>query len=170
MGLNYVHGMEIQTATNISRGRARIGRPRNFGAKFTDTDIAPDEVLVPEVSHDFDSERDRRPEMYRPVIEGHARIEEAKRQLKEDKLKNEAASQAASNTGADGDEPGSSTSCGATNKEGDELRPHGDSDDSDDSDDDDKHADKSDMPGTKVDSKQRITVRKTRRDICAIWT
>lgn len=108
-----------------------LERPRKVGAKFTGEDIAADEMILPELEHDFDGKRDRwngyDPMMYRSVIEEHGKVEEAKRLLKEEKLK------------LDIDEK---------------------SDDSDE--EDEKYADHIDMPGTKVDSKQRITVRNLR--------
>lgn len=172
LDLNYVRGVKLQTATKYRSGACEncgaithkkkdcLERPRKVGAKFSNTNIAPDEVLIPEVSHDFDSKRDRwagfEPEMYKPVIEEHARVEEAKRQLKEEKLKNETANQVINNEELPKMDPSTSSE---HDNQGDDQKHHGDSDDSED---EDKYADKSDMPGTKVDSKQRITVRNLR--------
>lgn len=105
-------------------------RPRKIGAKFTSAKIAADEFIQPELNPDYDGKRDRwagyDPSSHQEVIEEYQKIEEAKRQLRAEKLKE--------NPNASDDEE----------------------------DDEDKYADDFDMPGTKVDSKQRITVRNLR--------
>lgn len=115
-------------------------RPRKFGAKYTGEDFAADEELLPELKLDYDGKRDvwngYDPENYQTIVEEYAKVEEAKRQLKEEKLKQDMLS---------GEANGS--------KEQADL---------DDDDDEEKYADNADMPGTKVDSKQRITVRNLR--------
>lgn len=112
-------------------------RPRKIGAKFTNAQIAPDEFEQPDLSLDFDGKRDRwsgyDPAEHRAIVEEYQKIEEAKRELRAQKLNAEA-------------------------KE-DETNEH---DDVDDDEDEDKYVDEVDMPGTKVDSKQRITVRNLR--------
>ncbi|KAK0170282.1 hypothetical protein PV328_010861 [Microctonus aethiopoides] len=105
-------------------------RPRKVGAQFNGKNIAPDEYVQPELSMDFDGKRDRwagyDPSEHRAIIEEYRKIEEAKRQMRAEKLNAE-------------------------------------EDDEQDSDkDEDKYVDEVDMPGTKVDSKQRITVRNLR--------
>lgn len=109
-------------------------RPRRVGAKFTGTNIAPDEFIQPELSMDYDGKRDRwagyDPSEHKSIIEEYQKIEEAKRQLRAEKL----------NSNVDG------------NTETEDI----------DEDDEDKYVDEVDMPGTKVDSKQRITVRNLR--------
>lgn len=146
INLNLQRGVKIQNATKFRPGACEncgamthkrkdcLERPRKLGAKFTNKDIAPDEVILPEIDHTFDSKRDRwagfQPEMYKKTIEEFERVEETKRRLKEESLKEADAA----------------------------VR----EDDSDDDEDDEKYADKADMPGTKVDSKQRITVRNLR--------
>ncbi|XP_011167880.1 pre-mRNA-splicing factor Slu7 [Solenopsis invicta] len=106
-------------------------RPRKVGAKFTNSMIAPDEFTQPELSMDYDGKRDRwagyDPSEHRAIVEEYQKIEEAKRQMRAEKLNAE--------------------------EENDEQ-------DSDK--DEDKYVDEVDMPGTKVDSKQRITVRNLR--------
>lgn len=67
--------------------------------------------------------------MHKAIIEEFQKVEEAKRQLRADKLN-------------------------AAEKSGDE--------EDDEDKDEDKYVDEVDMPGTKVDSKQRITVRNLR--------
>lgn len=106
-------------------------RPRKVGAKYTNSKIAPDEFTQPELSMDYDGKRDRwagyDPSEHRAIVEEYQKIEEAKRQMRAEKLNAE------------------------------------DEDDEQDSDkDEDKYVDEVDMPGTKVDSKQRITVRNLR--------
>lgn len=106
-----------------------LERPRKVGAKFTNAAICYDEFVQPNLNHDFDGKRDRwagyDPKSHREIIEEYQKIEEAKRQLKAEKLK---------------EDPNAESS----------------------EDDEDKYADGVDMPGTKVDSKQRITVRNLR--------
>ncbi|KAF7278273.1 hypothetical protein GWI33_008629 [Rhynchophorus ferrugineus] len=104
-----------------------MDRPRKVGAKFSGTNILPDEFIQKNLSLSFDGKRDRwsgyDPSEHKSVIEEFQKVEEAKRQLKAQKLDAE---------GSDNDE------------------------------DEDKYVDEVDMPGTKVDSKQRITVRNLR--------
>lgn len=109
-------------------------RPRKVGAKYTGAKIAPDEFMQPVLSMDYDGKRDRwsgyDPAEHKAIIEEYQKIEEAKRQLRAEKL----------NSNVDGD------------VEPEEI----------DKEDEDKYVDEVDMPGTKVDSKQRITVRNLR--------
>lgn len=105
-------------------------RPRKIGAKFTNAEISHDEYVQPDLKPDFDGKRDRwagyDPANHREIVEEYQKIEEAKRMLKAEKLK---------------EDPNASSS---------------------EEEDEDKYADGVDMPGTKVDSKQRITVRNLR--------
>ncbi|KMQ97075.1 pre-mrna-splicing factor slu7-like protein [Lasius niger] len=106
-------------------------RPRKVGAKYTNSKIAPDEFTQPELSMDYDGKRDRwagyDPSEHRAIVEEYQKIEEAKRQMRAEKL--------------DAEE---------------------ENDEQDSDKDEDKYVDEVDMPGTKVDSKQRITVRNLR--------
>ncbi|XP_050449055.1 pre-mRNA-splicing factor SLU7 [Cataglyphis hispanica] len=106
-------------------------RPRKVGAKYTNSKIAADEFTQPELSMDYDGKRDRwagyDPSEHRAIVEEYQKIEEAKRQMRADKL--------------DAEE---------------------ENDEQDSDKDEDKYVDEVDMPGTKVDSKQRITVRNLR--------
>ncbi|KAF2366637.1 Pre-mRNA splicing Prp18-interacting factor [Trinorchestia longiramus] len=110
-------------------------RPRKVGAKFTNREIASDDVMLPKLDLDFDGKRDRwngfDAAEYKAVVEEHEKIEEFKRKMKAQKLK-------------DGQE--------SSDEEAED----------DDEEDEDKYAEDFDMPGTKVDSKQRITVRNLR--------
>ncbi|CAL7937976.1 unnamed protein product [Xylocopa violacea] len=105
-------------------------RPRKIGAKYTNVNIAPDEFTQPELSMDYDGKRDRwagyDPSQHRAIVEEYQKIEEAKRQMRAEKLNAE------------------------------------ENDEQDSDKDEDKYVDEVDMPGTKVDSKQRITVRNLR--------
>lgn len=168
LDLNIQRGIRIQTTTKYRPGACEncgaithkkkdcLERPRKVGAKYTNKDIAPDEIVLPEIEHNFDSKRDRwagyEPEMYKKTIEEFNKVEEAKRKLKEERLKQEA--DVANSKVAESEKAGSSKGdvpIGIDNYE----------DDDSDS-DEEKYADKADMPGTKVDSKQRITVRNLR--------
>ncbi|XP_050428611.1 pre-mRNA-splicing factor Slu7 [Adelges cooleyi] len=108
-------------------------RPRKVGAAYSNMNIAPDEHLQPTLNQDFDGKRDRwagyDPSQHKTIIDQYQKIEEAKRELRAQKLND--------------DEKGKDNS-------------------SADEDDEDKYVDDFDMPGTKVDSKQRITVRNLR--------
>lgn len=182
--LNLQRGVKVQNATKYRPGACEncgamthkkkdcLERPRKVGAKYTNKQIAPDEIILPEIEHSFDSKRDRwagyHPEMYKQTIEEFNKVEEAKRKLKEENLRREADAAANRRNGDDSDndsddEQKTNTSGRQIAKEaGDvDLNDSLDSDDSDD-DDEEKYADKADMPGTKVDSKQRITVRNLR--------
>lgn len=171
LDLNIQRGVKIQNATKYRPGACEncgamthkkkdcLERPRKVGAKFTNKDIAPDEVILAQVEHNFDSKRDRwagyRPEMYKQTIEEFNKVEEAKRKLKEEKLKKEAES-------ANDQDELAGPSRSKDDETGDVIIDDLDGDDSDDDEDEEKYADKADMPGTKVDSKQRITVRNLR--------
>lgn len=106
-------------------------RPRKVGAKFNSSQIAADEYIQPNLELDYDGKRDRwmgyDPRNHREIVEEYLKVEDAKRQLKAEKFK---------------DNPDASLS--------------------EDDEDEDKYVDEVDMPGTKVDSKQRITVRNLR--------
>lgn len=116
-----------------------MDRPRKIGAQYSGAKIAPDEYEQPNLSLDFDGKRDRwagyDPSEHRAIVEEYQKIEEAKREMKAQKLSAE------------------ETKDGET-AEPDEL--------DEDDEDEDKYVDEIDMPGTKVDSKQRITVRNLR--------
>lgn len=106
-------------------------RPRKVGAKFSAKQIAHDEFLQPKIVSDYDGKRDRwagyDPANHREIVEEYLKIEQAKRELRAQKLK----------------------------ENPDLAEEEGESDE-------DKYVDEVDMPGTKVDSKQRITVRNLR--------
>ena len=112
-----------------------VDRPRKIGAKYTGTDLKPDEFLV-EGPQDFDGKRDRwasyDPKEYEEVIKTHEKIEEERRKFKESEaeadIKKGIASEIASET----------------------------------QEEEEKYAEAVDMPGQKVDTKTRMTVRNLR--------
>ncbi|XP_035912549.1 pre-mRNA-splicing factor Slu7-like [Anopheles stephensi] len=107
-------------------------RPRKVGAKFSAKQIAHDEFIQPNIVSDYDGKRDRwagyDPANHREIVEEYLKIEQAKRELRAQKLK---------------ENPD------LAEEQGEEA-------------DEDRYVDEVDMPGTKVDSKQRITVRNLR--------
>lgn len=109
-------------------------RPRKVQAKFTGAAIAPDEHIQPNLELDFDSKRDRW-NGYNPS-EYTAIVEEFE---KVEEAKRRLKAERLTNEGEEEDE--------------EEFDGVGD---------EDKYVDEVDMPGTKVDSKQRITVRNLR--------
>uniref|UniRef100_A0A1B0GEA1 Pre-mRNA-splicing factor SLU7 n=1 Tax=Glossina morsitans morsitans TaxID=37546 RepID=A0A1B0GEA1_GLOMM len=108
-----------------------LERPRKVLAKYANSLVVHDEHIVQDEAVNYDEKRDRwssyDPANHREIIEEYEKVEEAKRQLKAEKLKNDP-----------------------------------DAEISDDDGNEDKYVDEVDMPGTKVDSKQRITVRNLR--------
>ncbi|KAL7727971.1 hypothetical protein ACLKA6_018901 [Drosophila palustris] len=108
-----------------------LERPRKVQAKYAESIVVHDEHIVNDASINYDEKRDRwssyDPANHREIIEEYEKVEEAKRQLKAEKLKNDPDAE-------------------ISDEEGNE----------------DKYVDEVDMPGTKVDSKQRITVRNLR--------
>ncbi|KAF3828280.1 hypothetical protein GH733_004977 [Mirounga leonina] len=108
-------------------------RPRRVGAKFTGTNIAPDEHVQPQLMFDYDGKRDRwngyNPEEHMKIVEEYAKVDlnSPKHQWGEE-------------------EPNSQTE-----------KDHNSEDE-----DEDKYADDIDMPGQNFDSKRRITVRNLR--------
>ncbi|KAK7807311.1 hypothetical protein U0070_007446 [Myodes glareolus] len=131
-------------------------RPRRVGAKFTGTNIAPDEHIQPQLMFDYDGKRDRwngyNPEEHMKIVEEYAKVDLAKRTLKAQKLQEELASgklmeQANSPKHQWGEE---------------EPNSQMEKDHNSEDEDEDKYADDIDMPGQNFDSKRRITVRNLR--------
>ncbi|CAH0720217.1 unnamed protein product, partial [Brenthis ino] len=111
-----------------------LDRPRKIGAKFTNAGIAPDEFNQPNLNLSYDGKRDRW-NGYDP--EQHKAIIEEYQKVEEAKRELRAKKLEQDPTATEEDE----------DLEGE---------------DEDKYVDEVDMPGTKVDSKQRITVRNLR--------
>lgn len=117
-----------------------LERPRKVGAKFTNDNIAPDEHIVTNPDFDFEGKRDRwvgyDPSNHNDKLYSEfAKLEEAKRQIKSQKMDEMLA--------------------GGEVNDLEKLK--------DDNDEDEKYADDVGvMPGQKFESKQRITVRNLR--------
>ncbi|CAG4974705.1 unnamed protein product [Parnassius apollo] len=110
-----------------------LERPRKIGAKFTNAAIAPDEFNQPNLNLSYDGKRDRW-NGYDP--EQHKAIIEEYQKVEDAKRELRAKKLEQDPTATEGDEK--------------------------EEEDEDKYVDEVDMPGTKVDSKQRITVRNLR--------
>ncbi|MEE6478759.1 hypothetical protein FKM82_011985 [Ascaphus truei] len=131
-------------------------RPRRVGARFTGTNIAPDEHDQPQLMLDYDGKRDRwngyNPEEHMRIVEEHSKVDLAKRTLKSHKLQEELAS------GMLSEQVNSSRhQWGEEEQNTPTERDHNSEDE-----DEDKYADDVDMPGQNFDSKRRITVRNLR--------
>ncbi|GBP90284.1 Pre-mRNA-splicing factor SLU7 [Eumeta japonica] len=111
-----------------------LERPRKVGAKFTNAGIAPDEFSQPNLNLSYDGKRDRW-NGYDPSE--HKAIIEEYQKIEEAKRE-----------------------LRAKKLEQDPSAVEEDDDNAEE--DEDKYVDEVDMPGTKVDSKQRITVRNLR--------
>ena len=105
-------------------------RQRKVLAKYSQSNLAPDDVKQPELALDYDAKRDRwagyDPAEHQEIVEEYHKVEEAKKEMRAKKLN------------------------------------EGEVSEQDPDKDEDKYVDDVDMPGTKVDSKQRITVRNLR--------
>ncbi|WVQ73201.1 pre-mRNA-splicing factor SLU7 [Cryptococcus sp. DSM 104548] len=131
-----------------------VERPRKRGAKFTNKDIAADEV-VQSFSADYDSKRDRwngyDPATYKHVVDEYEATEEMRKKYREEEIDKQ-----------------TSTDMAAVKKlaKKEKEEKAGDDDDfgssDDDDEDDDKYADAADQVGQKLDTKTRITVRNLR--------
>lgn len=111
-----------------------VDRPRKVGAKYSGTDIKPDEFLV-EGPQDFDGKRDRwasyDPKEYEEVVKTYEMVDEERRKLKENEAEEDL-------------KKGIATEQVSESK------------------DEEKYAEAVDMPGQKVDTKTRMTVRNLR--------
>lgn len=124
-----------------------LERPRKKGAKFTNQDIAPDEVIQ-DIEAGYDAKRDRwngyDPAEHSKIYEEYAAVEAARQKLREEQIDSQtdaAVRKVAKAGGGGNDEFGSS-----------------DEEDADE----DKYADSADAVGQKLDAKTRITVRNLR--------
>lgn len=123
-----------------------VERPRKKGAKWTGKNIKEDEVIQ-DVAMTFDAKRDRwngyDTTEHSKIYDEYEKVEEARRKLKESELDKQDARAAA-----------------MASRMENNANEFGDSDDDDD--DEEKYADKSDMPGQKVNAKTRTTIRNLR--------
>lgn len=131
-----------------------VERPRKRGAKFTNKDIAPDE-LVQQFEGDYDAKRDRwngyDSASYKHVVEEYEATEEMRKKYREEEIDQQ-----------------TSTDMAAVKKLAKKDKESKVEDDDDfgssdeDEDDEDKYADAADQVGQKLDTKTRITVRNLR--------
>lgn len=130
-------------------GRECLERPRRVGAKWTGTDLRPDEYLVAG-PQDFSGKRDRwagfDPHEYDRVVQRYERIEEERKRLREAEPAGQASSSEDAETDVDADVD-AGVEGGARARPGQEEL---------------QYAEGSDMPGQKVDAKARMTVRNLR--------
>ncbi|KAM5531573.1 hypothetical protein V8D89_014742 [Ganoderma adspersum] len=133
-----------------------LERPRKKGAKFTNRDIAPDEV-VQDVATGYDAKRDRwngyDPGEHKHVYEEYAAVEAARQKLREEEIDKRTTTDLAAVR---------KVAKAGTGKEKGEGRDDdfGSSDEEDE--DQDKYAESADAVGQKLDTKTRITVRNLR--------
>ncbi|GAA5987670.1 hypothetical protein JCM10908_007162 [Rhodotorula pacifica] len=158
-----------------------LERPRKVGAKYTNRDIAPDEVVHDssrylnglEGQGDYDVKRDRwdgyDPKAHAKVIEEYEALEAARRKLREeaiDKGTAEANSKEVAKLANKGKGKGKGTKGGkkgGKEAEAEDSDEFGSSDESDNDDaDEDKYAEAADVAGQKLDTKTRVTVRNLR--------
>lgn len=115
-----------------------LEKPRKIGAKFSGAHFAPDDVPEVDLNLAYDGKRDRwngyQKEEYKDVLESYKKLDEVKQDLKKEGI-------------VAGDA---------------ELEMEDDGAASSDDEDEDKYVDKMDMQGTKMDAKERYTVRNLR--------
>ncbi|KAJ9100531.1 mRNA splicing protein [Naganishia friedmannii] len=133
-----------------------LERPRKKGAKYTQKDIAADEV-VQDFQGDYDSKRDRwngyDPASHRKIVEEYEAEEEERQKIREDEVDKqtstaELAAVARKEKKPKGEEIGDDDSFGGSSDE-DEA-------------DEQRYAEAADAVGQKLDTKTRITVRNLR--------
>jgi pre-mRNA-processing factor SLU7 len=132
-----------------------LERPRKRGAKFTNKDIAADEIIQ-EVASGYDAKRDRwngyDPSEHKKVYEEYQAIEVARQKLREEAIDKQ--------TTTDLAEVRKVAKAGKTEGGKDKDDDFGSSEDEDE--DADKYAESADAVGQKLDTKTRITVRNLR--------
>ncbi|KAI0081261.1 pre-mRNA-splicing factor SLU7 [Panus rudis PR-1116 ss-1] len=132
-----------------------LERPRKRGAKFTNKDIAPDEVIQ-EVAAGYDAKRDRwngyDPAEHKKVYEEYAALEAARQKLREEEIDKQMTTDLATVRKVAKAGKGE----GGAEKDDD----FGSSEEEDE--DQDKYAEAADAVGQKLDTKTRITVRNLR--------
>lgn len=130
-----------------------LERPRRKGAKFTNKDIQPDEI-VQEVATGYAAKRDRwngyDPTEHRRIYDEYEAIEAARKKLREEEIDNQTTTDLAA-----------VRKVAKAGKEKKAADPDFGSSDEEDA-DDDKYADAADAVGQKLDTKTRITVRNLR--------
>lgn len=158
-----------------------LERPRKVGAKFTNQNIAADEIIHDDSKGltglegfgDYDVKRDRwdgyDPSTHKQVVEEHEALELARRKLREeaiDKGTVEAESREVKKLAQKGKGKGKGTkkSKKEQKEEDEDEDDFGSSDESENEagEDEDKYADSADVAGQKLDTKTRVTVRNLR--------
>ncbi|KAI7952352.1 hypothetical protein MJO29_007983, partial [Puccinia striiformis f. sp. tritici] len=134
-----------------------LDRPRKKGAKWSNKDIAPDElVLGSKDEEDWDAKRDRwdgyDPSEHKKVVEEHQALEQARQKMREEQLDKSTDLKEVKKVARAGKMAKRKTA---------EEEEFGSSDESDDE-DEDKYADAADQAGQKMDAKTRMTVRNLR--------
>ncbi|TFY57607.1 hypothetical protein EVG20_g8477 [Dentipellis fragilis] len=131
-----------------------LERPRKKGAKFTNRDIRPDEVIQ-EVAPGYDAKRDRwngyDPAEHKKIYDEYEAIEAERQRLREEEIDNQTTTDLAAVRKV-------AKAGKAEVKEGDADFGSSDEEDADE----DKYADAADAVGQKMDTKTRITVRNLR--------
>ncbi|PLW13062.1 hypothetical protein PCANC_04495 [Puccinia coronata f. sp. avenae] len=162
-------GIKVHTATKYRKGACTncgamshqvidcLERPRKKGAKWSNKDIAPDElVLGQKDEEDWDAKRDRwdgyDPAEHKKVVEEHQALEQARQKMREEQLDKSTDLKEVKKVARAGKMAKKKTA---------EEEEFGSSDESDDE-DEDKYADAADQAGQKMDAKTRMTVRNLR--------
>ncbi|TBU33819.1 Pre-mRNA splicing Prp18-interacting factor-domain-containing protein [Dichomitus squalens] len=131
-----------------------LERPRKKGAKFTNRDIAPDEVIQ-DVASGYDAKRDRwngyDPAEHKRVYDEYAAVDAARQKLREEEIDKRTTTDLAAVRKV--------AKAGKEKAEGKDDD-FGSSEDEDE--DQDKYAESADAVGQKLDTKTRITVRNLR--------
>lgn len=137
-----------------------LERPRKKGAKWTNKNIAADEIVtdLKGVDTDFQAKRDRwngyDPSEHKRVIEEYEAVEEMRRKMREEEVDRQTST-----------DMSTAKKLAKKQKKAKDSGPTSDGDfgssDSDEE-DEDKYAEKADMVGQKVDTEKRISVRNLR--------
>ena len=131
-----------------------LERPRKKGAKFTNRDIAPDEIIQ-HIEAGYDAKRDRwngyDPAEHKKIYEEYEAVETERQRLREEEIDKQTTTDMAAVRKV----------AKAGKAEGKEGDPDFGSSDEEDA-DEDKYADAADAVGQKMDTKTRITVRNLR--------
>lgn len=131
-----------------------LERPRKKGAKYTNRDIAPDEVIQ-HIEVGYDAKRDRwngyDPAEHKKIYEEYEAVEAERQRLREEEIDKQTTTDMAAVRKV----------AKAGKAEGKEGDPDFGSSDEEDA-DEDKYADAADAVGQKMDTKTRITVRNLR--------
>ncbi|KZT08346.1 pre-mRNA-splicing factor SLU7 [Laetiporus sulphureus 93-53] len=132
-----------------------LERPRRRGARYTNKDIAQDEVIQ-DVASGYDAKRDRwngyDPAEHKRVYEEYAAVEAARQKLREEEIDKQtttdlAAVRKIAHTGKEKGEGPHDDDFGSSDEEDEDA---------------DKYAEAADAVGQKLDTKTRITVRNLR--------